>query len=572
LSRLKPSLPETLATAVKAAIGEWQSGNKMQRLWQRDATLWTGDDEANWLGWLDIVEEQIAHPVELRNIAKEVWSAGFKDVLLLGMGGSSLCPEVLYTTFGKVPGFPDLHVLDSTDPAQVKAFENKVDIARTLFIVSSKSGSTLEPNIFKQYFFERTKQAVGADQAGSHFIAITDPGSKMQQVAEADQFRHIFYGKPSIGGRYSALSNFGMAPAAVMGVDIKKFLDRAQEMVRACGPSAPVEENPGAMLGIILGTAARNGRDKVTIITSPDIFDLGAWLEQLLAESTGKVGKGIIPVDREELAAPEVYANDRVFAYIHTKHATDVRQDAKVAALEAAGHPVVRIAMADVYDLGAEFFRWEIATAVAGSIIGINAFNQPDVEASKIATRNLTSEYEKTGSLPAEKPILEDGGIKLFSDEKNAAELARAAGADKSLAGYLKAHLGRIVAGDYFAVLGFIQMNAEHERKLQLIRHAVRDKKRVATCLGFGPRFLHSTGQAYKGGPNTGVFLQVTCDDGLELPVPQQKYTFGVVKAAQARGDFQVLVERGRRALRVHLHDVDAGLVSLTAAIQKAIE
>jgi transaldolase/glucose-6-phosphate isomerase len=572
LSRLKTSLPETLATAVKAAIGEWQSGNKMQRLWQRDATLWTGDDEANWLGWLDIVEEQIAHPVELRNIAKEVWSAGFKDVLLLGMGGSSLCPEVLYTTFGKVPGFPDLHVLDSTDPAQVKAFENKVDIARTLFIVSSKSGSTLEPNIFKQYFFERTKQAVGADQAGSHFIAITDPGSKMQQVAEADQFRHIFYGKPSIGGRYSALSNFGMAPAAVMGVDIKKFLDRAQEMVRACGPSAPVEENPGAMLGIILGTAARNGRDKVTIITSPDIFDLGAWLEQLLAESTGKVGKGIIPVDREELAAPEVYANDRVFAYIHTKHATDVRQDAKVAALEAAGHPVVRIAMADVYDLGAEFFRWEIATAVAGSIIGINAFNQPDVEASKIATRNLTSEYEKTGSLPAEKPILEDGGIKLFTDEKHAAELARAAGADKSLAGYLKAHLGRIVAGDYFAVLGFIQMNAEHERKLQLIRHAVRDKKRVATCLGFGPRFLHSTGQAYKGGPNTGVFLQVTCDDGLELPVPQQKYTFGVVKAAQARGDFQVLVERGRRALRVHLHDVDAGLVSLTAAIQKALE
>jgi transaldolase/glucose-6-phosphate isomerase len=572
LSRLKTSLPETLATAVKAAIGEWQSGNKMQRLWQRDATLWTGDDEANWLGWLDIVEEQIAHPVELRNIAKEVWSAGFKDVLLLGMGGSSLCPEVLRTTFGKVPGFPDLHVLDSTDPAQVKAFENKVDIARTLFIVSSKSGSTLEPNIFKQYFFERTKQAVGADQAGSHFIAITDPGSKMQQVAEADQFRHIFYGRPSIGGRYSALSNFGMAPAAVMGVDIKKFLDRAQEMVRACGPSAPVEENPGAMLGIILGTAARNGRDKVTIVTSPDIFDLGAWLEQLLAESTGKVGKGIIPVDREELAAPEVYGNDRVFAYIHTKHATDVRQDAKVAALEAAGHPVVRIAMADVYDLGAEFFRWEIATAVAGSIIGINAFNQPDVEASKIATRNLTSEYEKTGSLPAEKPILEDGGIKLFTDEKNAAELARAAGADKSLAGYLKAHLGRIVAGDYFAVLGFIQMNAEHERKLQLIRHAVRDKKRVATCLGFGPRFLHSTGQAYKGGPNTGVFLQVTCDDGLELPVPQQKYTFGVVKAAQARGDFQVLVERGRRALRVHLHDVDAGLVSLTAAIQKAIE
>ena len=475
-------------------------------------------------------------------------------------------------TFGRIAGFPDLHVLDSTDPAQVKAFENKVDIARTLFIVSSKSGSTLEPNIFKQYFFERTKQAVGEDKAGSHFIAITDPRSKMQQVAETDRFRHIFYGKPSIGGRYSALSHFGMVPAAAIGVDIKKFLDRAQEMVRACGPSAPVEENPGAMLGIILGTAARSGRDKVTIITSPDISDLGAWLEQLLAESTGKVGKGIIPVDREELAAPEVYGNDRVFVYIHTRHATDVREDAKVAALEQAGHAVVRISIADVYDLGAEFFCWEIATAVAGSIIGINAFNQPDVEASKVATRNLTSAYEKTGSLPAETPVVEEDGIRLFTDEKNAAELARAAGRGKSLAGYLKAHLNRIGAGDYFAVLGFIQMNAEHERKLQAIRHAVRDKKHVATCLGFGPRFLHSTGQAYKGGPNTGVFLQITCDDSVELPVPQQKYTFGVVKAAQARGDFQVLVERGRRALRVHLHDVDAGLVTLTAAVQKALE
>ncbi|HWW16025.1 MAG TPA: bifunctional transaldolase/phosoglucose isomerase [Candidatus Dormibacteraeota bacterium] len=571
MSRLRSSLPETLAATVKTMIGEWQSGGKMQRLWQRDATLWTGTDEASWLGWLDITEDEIAHPVELRGLAKEVWSAGFKDILLLGMGGSSLCPEVLRMTFGKIAGYPDLHVLDSTDPAQVKAFESKIDIARALFIVSSKSGSTLEPNIFKQYFFERTRQAVGADKAGSHFIAITDPGSKMQQVAEGDRFRHIFFGRPSIGGRYSALSNFGMVPAAAIGVDTKKFLDRTQEMVRACGPAAPVEENPGAVLGIILGTAARSGRDKVTIITSPDISDLGAWLEQLLAESTGKIGKGIIPVDREELAAPEVYGNDRLFAYIHTEHAIDVKQDAKVVALEQAGHAVLRIAMADIYDLGAEFFRWEIATAVAGSIIGINAFNQPDVEASKIATKNLTSEYEKTGSLPAEKPVVTDGGIELFTDEKNAADLARAAGGDKSLAGYLKAHLGRIGAGDYFAVLGYIQMNAAHEKSLQAIRHSVRDKKRVATCLGFGPRFLHSTGQAYKGGPNSGVFLQVTCDDAVDLPVPGQKYTFGVVKAAQARGDFQVLAERGRRALRVHLHDVESGLAMLATAVQKAL-
>ena len=572
MSRLKSSLPESLAAAVKTTMNDWQSGAKMQRLWQRDATLWTGDDEANWLGWLDITEYQISHPIELRNLAKEVWSAGFRDVLLLGMGGSSLCPEVLRKTFGKIAGYPNLHVLDSTDPAQVKAFENKIDTARTLFIVSSKSGSTLEPNIFKQYFFERTKQAVGADKAGSHFIAITDAGSKMQQVAEADRFRHIFFGRPSIGGRYSALSNFGMVPAAVIGIDTKKFLDRTQEMVRACGASAPIEENPGSMLGIILGEAARAGRDKVTIITSPDISDLGAWLEQLLAESTGKVGKGIIPVDREELAAPEVYGDDRVFAYIHTEHATNVVVDAKVAALEKAGHPVVRISMADIYDLGAEFFRWEIATAVAGSIIGINAFNQPDVEASKIATRKLTSEYETNGFLPTEKPVLEDDGIKVFTDDKNAAELARTAGEDKSLAGYLKAHLNRIHARDYFAVLGYIPMNAEHEKALQAIRRAVGDKKHVATCLGFGPRFLHSTGQAYKGGPNSGVFLQTTCDDALELPVPQQKYTFGVVKAAQARGDFQVLAERGRRALRVHLGtDVSVGLSTLTAAIQTAL-
>ena len=366
------------------------------------------------------------------------------------------------------------------------------------------------------------------------------------------------------------LSNFGMAPAAAIGVDVKKFLDRTQEMVRACGAAAPLEENPGAVLGIILGCAAVSCRDKVTIITSTDISDLGAWLEQLLAESTGKVGKGIIPVDLEALAAPEVYGRDRMFAYIHTKHATDVGVDAKVAALERAGHPVVRIAMADIYDLGAEFFRWEIATAVAGSIIGINAFNQPDVEASKIETKKLTTEYEQTGSLPAEKPVLEEGGSKLFADEKNAADLAQAAG-DKSFAGYLKAHLGRIKTGDYFALLGFIEMNAAHEEKLQAMRTAVRDKKQVATCLGFGPRFLHSTGQAYKGGPNTGVFLQVTCDDAVKLPVPEQKYTFGVVKAAQARGDFQVLVERGRRALRVHLHDVESGLDMLAGAIQKAL-
>jgi len=572
VSLLKTSLPESLTTAVKATTADWQSGGKMQRLWQRDAKLWTGTDEANWLGWLDIVEEQIAQHDQLAKLAKEIQARGFQDVLLLGMGGSSLCPEVLRMTYGRVTHFPTLHVLDSTDPGQVKAVEHLIDIPKTLFIVSSKSGTTLEPNIFKQYFFERTKQAVGAVKVGSQFIAITDPGSKMQQVAESDRFLHVFFGRPSIGGRYSALSNFGMVPAAIIGVDTKKFLDRAAAMVKACGAAVSVEENPGAALGIVLGTAANAGRDKVTIITSPGIADLGAWLEQLLAESTGKIGKGIIPVDKEHLTTPDIYGNDRVFVYVRLESGPDADQDAKVAAIEKAGHPVIRIAMPDIYELGAEFFRWEIATAVAGSIIGINAFNQPDVEASKIATRELTSAYEKTGSLPAEKPVVEDSGIKLFTDEKNAAELAKLAGGDQSLAGYLKAHLSRIKAGDYFAVLGYIQMNAEHEQSLQAVRHAVRDKKRVATCLGFGPRFLHSTGQAYKGGPNSGVFLQITCDDSVELPVPGQKYTFGIVKAAQARGDFQVLADRGRRALRVHLgSNLKAGLATLQAAVQKAL-
>ena len=557
------SLPANLNTQLQEAIEDWKMAGKVRRLWARDASLWTGSDEGNWLGWLGITEDQLANQQHFADVAADVKAAGFKHALLLGMGGSSLCPEVLRMTFGKIDGFPEMFVLDSTDPAQVKAFENKVDIANTIFIVSSKSGSTLEPNIFKQYFFERVKQVVGADKAGSRFIAITDPGSKFEQIAQADGFRHILHGVPSIGGRYSALSDFGMVPAAVMGIDAPKFLDQADVMAIACSSCLPVEKNPGAQLGLILGWAAKNGRDKVTLITSPGIWDFGAWLEQLLAESTGKDGKGIIPVDRERLGAPEVYGSDRVFAYIRLENGADPAQDAAVDALAKAGHPVVRIALSDTYNLGQEMFRWEFATAVASSVIGINAFNQPDVEASKIATKKLTSEYEKTGSLPPETPILSESGIELFTDEKNAAALAAAVGNDKCLAGYLRAHLGRIQTGDYFALLAYVEMNRPHEKALQDIRIAVRDKKRVATCLGFGPRFLHSTGQAYKGGPNSGVFLQVTCDDKTDVPVPGQKYTFGVVKAAQARGDFQVLAERNRRALRVHLKDVESGLAAL---------
>ncbi len=565
-------LPDSLAAAVKQQIEDWRASDKVRRLWQRDASLWTNSDEASWLGWLDVVAQQQANLQDLQKFSQEIKKENFTSVLLLGMGGSSLCPEVLSKTFGPIPGFPELHVLDSTDPAQVKATGQKVDPAKTLFIVSSKSGTTLEPNIFKQYFFEKVQQAIGAEKAGSRFVAVTDPGSKMEKVAQSDHFRGVFHGVPSIGGRYSALSDFGIVPAAAMGLDLAKFLARTKEMVEACGAAVPVEQNPGAMLGIVLGSCAVNGRDKVTIITSPGIYDLGAWLEQLLAESTGKQGKGIIPVDREALSAPEVYGKDRVFAYLRLESGPDAQQDAKVSALEKAGQPVVRISLRDTYDLGQEFFRWEIATAVAGSIIGINAFNQPDVEASKVATRNLTSEYEKTGSLPAEKPVLEEDGIKLFTDGKNAEALAKVAGNHKSLAGYLRAHLDRLHAGDYFALLAYIEMNAEHEQLLQKLRDTVLHKKHVATCLGFGPRFLHSTGQAYKGGPNSGVFLQVTCDDSIELPVPEQKYTFGVVKAAQARGDFQVLTERGRRALRVHLsRDLKGALERLAGIFHQAL-
>jgi transaldolase/glucose-6-phosphate isomerase len=569
------SLPADLDAAVKKNLNDWQASGKVKRLWQHDASLWTDEDEAKWLGWLDVTDEQLTNAAKLKEFADEVKKAGFSDILLLGMGGSSLCPEVLALTFGQTPGSPRLHILDSTDPAQIRSVEKKLDLAKTLFIVSSKSGSTLEPNIYKQYFFERVQQTVGdkdKNKAGSHFIAITDPGSKVQLFAERDQFRHIFYGLPSIGGRYSALSNFGMVPAAAMGLDTGRFLTRTKEIVDACQASAPLEQNPGVMLGLIIGTAAKLGRDKITLVTSPGIGDLGAWLEQLIAESTGKLGKGIIPVDREQLGAPDVYGNDRIFAYLRLESAPDAAQDAKVAALQKAGRPVVHIAVSDIYNLGQEFFRWEIATAVAGSILGINAFNQPDVEASKIVTKQLTSEYELTGSLPPEKPVLEEAGFKLFTDGKNAADLAAATGSDRSLKNYLRAHLARLGAGDYFALLGYVEMNAEHESLMQALRMTVRDRKHVATCLGFGPRFLHSTGQAYKGGPNSGVFLQITCDDAQDLPVPGQKYTFGVVKAAQARGDFQVLADRKRRALRVHLgSDVKAGLTKLTELVKQVL-
>jgi len=570
MQRLTHNLDPDLSSALTAALKHWHDGNKVQRLWDRDTSLWTASDEAKWLGWLDITKAQLAQSDLFAEFAADIRDGGFTDILLLGMGGSSLCPEVLSVTFGPQSGSPRLHVLDSTDPAQVIAFEQKLDLAKTLFIVSSKSGSTLEPNIFKQYFFDRVEQTLGQAKPGSHFVAVTDPGSKLEQVAQRDGFRHIFHGLPSIGGRYSALSHFGMIPAAAMGIDSTQFLRRADDMALACSASTPVDSNPGVLLGLILGLAAKAGRDKLTLIASPALYDLGAWLEQLVAESTGKQGHGIIPVDREPLGSPDDYGGDRLFAYLSLEGRIDPTQDATVEAIEKAGRPVVRLALRDAYDLSAQFFLWEIATAVAGSVLGINPFDQPDVEASKTATYAITDAYETTGKLAAETAFAQHEGISFFADESNATALL--SGGDATLAGLLKAHLSRLTASDYFALLGYIEMKPEHEGVLERIRHKVRNATKTATCVGFGPRFLHSTGQAYKGGPNTGVFLQITCDDAADLPVPGQSYTFGVVKAAQARGDFQVLSERGRRALRVHLGpDVAAGLAQLEAAVSEAL-
>jgi len=567
------AIPAELRGAVDAATADWQSNHKVERFWQKDPSLWTRDGEEQWLGWIDIVERHQKDLWSLAELGGDVQSVGFKSALLLGMGGSSLCPEVLAKTFGPQPGFPELHIVDSTDPAQVMAACEEVDLGETLVIVASKSGSTLEPNILKQFFFDEVRRAVAPENPGDRFVAITDPGSKMEQVAKNDGFRYIFYGDPQIGGRYSALSNFGVVAATVAGLHVSQLFEEAAKAVAQA--KQPVENNPGVQLGLLLGSAANAGRDKFTIFTSPEIYDLGAWLEQLIAESTGKQGKGITPVDREAIGAPAVYGNDRVFAYVRLKSTADASAqadlDARVAALQAAGHPVVLIEIEDLFDIFGQFFTWEVVTAVAGSVMGINPFNQPDVEAAKIEARALTEEYEKTGQLPERKPVLSESGIELYACEDYAAELRAAASAD-TLTGFLRAHFDRLRPGDYFAALVFLPMFPEHEAAIQVLRHKVRDRKRVATCLGFGPRFLHSTGQDYKGGPNTGVFLQITAKHADDLDIPGQQYTFGVVIDAQAAGDMAVLESRGRRVLRVHLGaDVAAGLNALNAAVAAAL-
>jgi transaldolase/glucose-6-phosphate isomerase len=564
--------PDDLKSAMDEVIARAAEEGWTRRLWQKDATLWTGADEGKWLGWLAAGEGGAVDLFALEGLRDQVKAGGFTHAVLLGMGGSSLGPEVLARSFGAAPGFPKLLVLDSTDPVQVGRIEGMIDPATTLFIVASKSGSTLEPDVLHRYFYDLTEEMLGKGKAGVHFIAVTDPGSKLEESANRDGFLRVFFGDPAIGGRYSVLSNFGMVPAAVIGLDVRAIFETTRAMVRSCGAGAPPKANPGFELGALLGAAGLAGRDKVTLIASDAISDIGAWLEQLIAESTGKQGKGLIPVDLEPLGPTRVYGGDRVFAYIRLDGAEDPAKDGLVRDLETAGQPVVRITLASPLMLFQEFFRWEVAVAVAGAVVGIDPFNQPDVEASKIKTRALTQDYEDKGALSPETPILKEGGLSLFTDAANAAALKSAAGAE-TLDAYFGAHFRRAHAGDYIGLLAYLDRQPEHTAILQGVRKTLRDHLKVATVLGFGPRFLHSTGQAYKGGPNSGVFLQITASSPSEdLAIPGRKATFGVIEAAEARGDFEVLAERGRRVLRVDLgSDVEGGLKRLADAIERSL-
>lgn len=574
MKRMIYTLPDDSARAVQASLHDWRVHDKVRRLWDGDASLWTGNDEGDWLGWLYVVPDSRSKTEQYRALQQEVRSAGFRHILLLGMGGSSLAADVMAKTLAPAAGSPEFHLLDSIVPAQIKAVEDQLDLARTLVIVSSKSGTTLESNLLLHYFTERVAEATGAsrDEVGSRFVAVTDPGTPLHRLAEERRFRHIFFGIPSIGGRYSALSAFGLVPAALVGLDVDDFLRRAQEMVDACAPAVPVEENPGVVLGTILAVLAARGRDKVTVVTSPPIRSLGAWLEQLLAESTGKSGKGIIPIVGEPLGAPDDYGEDRVFISVGLELAPDPVQDAALDALARAGRPVLRLSVADPRDLGQEFFRWEMATAVAGSLLGINPFDQPDVEASKRQTRRLMEEYKQAGELPAERPLCEERRLRIFADDRTAGVLRPEAGGKPSLVGCLRALLSQRRPPEYVALVAFLEMNESHEQALTEMRRVIRDRTGAATIVGFGPRFLHSTGQLYKGGPPGGVFLYITADDTVDLPVPEHGYTFGIVAAAQARGDCQVMAERGRRVLRVHLPaDTIGGLRTLRTALLEAM-
>lgn len=552
----------TLAAAARADV--------IERIWNKDATLWKNEESnqkiiINSLGWLTVATQMLAVADELSSFAGNVRASGdFQHVMVCGMGGSSLCPEVLRQTFGRQEGFPELLVLDSTDPDAINGFRKQIDVNRCLFVIASKSGTTTEPNAFHRYWYnEVTKK--NADP-GKSFITITDPGSQMADTAAAEGFKRIFLNQPDIGGRYSALSYFGMVPAALMGLDLKRLLRGAATMADACSVGAQANENPGAVLGTVMSECALAGRDKLTIVTDEKLSALGLWVEQLIAESTGKEGKGIVPVVGEPLGPISAYGNDRLFVSISVG-AQNEETKSKLKALEVAGHPVVYRSLSDVYDLGAEFFLWEMATAVAGWRLGINPFDQPNVQESKDATRALLDQYVKEGKLPAQTSLASDEQLTVYAGGKTGEPSV-----PNSVGEALRAHCAKIKAGDYVALLAYVEETPEIEAVLQTMRTILRDATGCATTTGYGPRFLHSTGQLHKGGPDSGVFIQMTAANEVDLNVPGAAYTFSVLKQAQALGDFQSLLAHGRRAIQVDLGtNVLSGLQRLRELLQQVL-
>ena len=544
-----------------------------RRIWERDAGLWKQSPDGekiikNRLGWMSVVDTMSVEADNIIEFADTIRRRGINRAVLLGMGGSSLSPDVSQLVFGNLPGYPELKLLDSTVPGSVLEIERTSDLARTLFIVSSKSGETVETLSALHYFWDKLP-------SGDNFIAITDPGTPLEAEAKAKGFCKVFLNPPDIGGRYSALSYFGLVPAAIIGVDIHKLLDRASAMIEACSACVGPPENPGVELGTILGALASAGRNKVTLIASPEIAAFGYWLEQLIAESTGKSGTGLIPIEGESVGEPRSYGNDRLFVYLRFGDGPDLHR--KVLALQDAGHPVVKIRLDDKYDLGQEYFRWEMAIATAGALLGVNAFDEPNVKESKDNTSRLLDEFESKGSLPEEKPVMDDAGIELFCDPemKESLDKIRAAGpyADHSIQSYIKAHLDQLEPGSYLALMGFVEQSKLMTESFQCMRVQLRDGCKAVTTFGYGPRFLHSTGQLHKGGPNTGIYIQFTADDPQDVPIPGEPYSFGTLKHAQALGDAESLRSKGRPLIRLHLgRDVSGGLNQVLEWISESLE
>ena len=549
--------------AVDTLLAKMSGQDFVRRFLAHDPKLWKDDDEharvvKNRMGWLGVAGHMLDRASELLEFAAEVRSAGVRHVVLLGMGGSSLCPDVLRQTFRRRPGHPALLVLDSTDPEMVAAVDRAIEPKRSLFVVSSKSGTTIESQMFQQYFAAR----VAADR----FVAITDPGTVLEQMARTRGFRHVFLNPPDIGGRYSALSYFGMVPAACLGIDIVKLLERGDRMVRSLQPGYKLTDCPPVVLGAALAALAAAGRDKVTFFASPAIATFGYWVEQLIAESTGKEGKGLVPIEGENPGPPSVYGKDRLFVHLKLRGARDSAIERRLSALRRAGHPSIVIHLDDLYDLGGEFNRWEIATAVAGSALGIDPFDEPNVKESKDNTSRVLDEYRATHVLPSVTPDLVSDDVRIWSTVPPSPRPAR--GRRDDLERTLDALCRAVRPGDYIAMMAYMKMDAVTRGRLRELRLKLRARCRAATTVGFGPRFLHSTGQLHKGGAGNAVFLQITCDKKVDLEIPGEKYSFGVLQAAQAAGDFLSLTSRGYRVARFHLGgDAAKGLDRLIAAV-----